>query len=67
MHPPLPWHMCNHAPPLLFLTVAYVAQAEMALRREHWVAPAAKYPPGTVLDKYSKLVRSASEGATLAK
>ena len=41
--------------------------AELAQREKAWEPPAAKYAAGTVLDKYSKLVRSASEGATLAK
>eukprot|EP01051_Picozoa_sp_SAG22_P012079 SAG22_NODE_1225_length_5115_cov_1.965510_5_plen_58_part_00 len=44
-----------------------VGAEELARRKESWVAPGPKYQAGTVLDKYSKLVCSASEGATLAK
>ena len=38
----------------------------MERRRAAWEAPAEKYSCG-VLHKYSKLVNSASEGATLAR
>ena len=43
-----------------------VRQDEMERRRADWEPPAEKYSCG-VLHKYSKLVNSASQGATLAR
>ena len=43
-----------------------VGEEELERRRAVWEAPAEKYSCG-VLHKYSKLVNSASEGATLAR
>ena len=43
-----------------------VEEEELERRREAWEEPAEKYSCG-VLHKYSKLVNSASEGATLAR
>ena len=57
--------------PVPWLTASWdglvrVRQDELKRRRAGWEAPADKYSCG-VLHKYSKLVNSASQGATLAR